>query len=381
MSDTTIARVHAGCYQVPVSLPHLAEGARPTCVIVEVESSDGAIGHGLAGGPHGMARTVREFINGDLGPFLTGFPATRPARVWEDAFRVYNPRVLGGVWSMGVSAIDIALWDLKGKVLGSSITDLLGGAHDRVPVYVTFGDKHYTIDELQTVAREMVAAGHRRLKMVVGTSAPAPRADQPVPRYDAAADIAHDVRRVRAVREAIGDEVELLIDANYTFTLSEAKSLARRVEDQAITWFEEPVRGNDPRLLADLRRSTSIAIAAGQMLSNVWEHKRLIEADAVDHPHPNVVHVGGYTEAVRVAALARAFNLDIGHGGGWPMHNLHLQAGVINGGLVELRLDHWRASELLFGQALTIEDGYAVPPPGPGAGLVLAESAHEYLVT
>ena len=167
------------------------------------------------------------------------------------------------------------------------------------------------------VAKQLVAQGETRLKMVVAVEPENPKLD---------------AERVRAVRHAVGDEVELMIDANYLFSFNRALELCKLVEPVGITWFEEPVYQNDAALLADLRRHTSIPLAAGQNEGHRFRHRELIVNHAVDIAQPNVCSVGGYTEAVKVAALAQAFNLPIANGGGWPHHNMHLQAAMANVG-------------------------------------------------
>lgn len=140
------------------------------------------------------------------------------------------------------------------------------------------------------------------------------------------------------------------------------------LEDCNLSWFEEPVWGNDYRLLAQLKQSTSIPIAAGQNFGNVWQHRELITHGAIDYSQPNVCYVGGYTEGARVASLARAFNLPIANGGGWPQHNLHLQAGVANGFRVEFHFLMWKVVDQLFRGAPQPAAGWADLPSEPGLG-------------
>ena len=147
------------------------------------------------------------------------------------------------MWSSAVSAIDIALWDIKGKHYQEPVWRLLGGAQNPVPAYITFGLRNYNVEQLAEVAKQFVAAGQDKLKMVVAVEPENPRTD---------------AVRVRAVHEAVGENVELMIDANYLFSFNRALELCKLVEAYQITWFEEPVYQNDAHLLADLRRHTSI---------------------------------------------------------------------------------------------------------------------------
>lgn len=140
------------------------------------------------------------------------------------------------------------------------------------------------------------------------------------------------------------------------------------VEPYRIAWFEEPVAGNDYRLLRQLRQHTTIPIAAGQQLSHLWAHRDLIINEAIDISQPNVCHAGGFTETVKVAAVAKAMNLPIANGGAWPYHNMHLHAGVPNGGRVEFHWLAWKACEILFDGTPVPANGWASIPDRPGLG-------------
>ena len=345
-----ITSVSSDCYRVPVRVPLKDEPIHHECLLVRVETDEGITGHGLSGPV--LPRAAAEFVNKEAAPWLTGQDPMNTARIWQGLFQGFNVRTLSGAWSSGVSGIDIALWDIKGKVLGQPVYRLLGGARDRVPAYITFGLAAYSQEELVEVAKMLADEGHDKLKMVVGVIG----------------SVKEDAARVRAVREAVGDDVELMIDANYLLSYPEALELCRRVEDCNLSWFEEPLYGNDYRLLAQLKGATSIPLAAGQNFGNVWQHRELIIHGAIDYSQPNVCYVGGYTEAAQVASLARAFNLPVANGGGWPHHNLHLQAGVPNGVRVEFHFLMWMVGNELFEGTPQPQDGWADLPTEPGLG-------------
>src|SRR5690606_27651780 len=140
-------------------------------------------------------------------------------------------------------------------------------------------------------------------------------------------------------------------------------------------YFEEPVYGNDARLLADLRRRTSIPIAAGQNEGSKWRHREFMIHQSVDIVQPNVCYVGGFTEALKVAAMAQAFNLPLSNGGGWPHLNAHLMAGVDNGTRVEFHLLMWRASEYIFTNTVSPAAGEVRLTDRLGLGLEANEDA------
>jgi L-rhamnonate dehydratase len=347
-----ITDVKATLHRVPVAVPLLKEPIVTAVLFTVVETDQGISGYGLTRGAQRYG--MREFINREVAPFLRGKNPLETERIWNQLFKQFNPRAQTGMWSSAVSAIDIALWDIKGKHYKEPVWRLLGGAQNPVASYVTFGLKQYTRDQLVEVAEQVVAQGEKRLKMVVAVDPDNPKVD---------AD------RVQAVRKAIGDDVELMIDANYLFSFNRALELCKLVEPYHITWFEEPVYQNDAALLADLRRHTNIPIAAGQNEGHRFRHRELIVNHAVDIAQPNVCSVGGYTEAVKVAALAQAFNLPIANGGGWPHHNAHLQAAMANGWRVEFHFEMWGVGDKIYKEPPAPDHGWVTLPETPGLGL------------
>jgi L-alanine-DL-glutamate epimerase-like enolase superfamily enzyme len=354
-----IERIHASYHNVPINVPLLEEPIQRGVVFVRAETDDGATGGGLAGPILGPA--VVEFINRELGPFLRGRDPMLTEHWWHEAYWQFNQRSLSGVVSCGLSGVDIALWDLKGRMLGQPVWRLLGGYSARVPAYITFGLPEYSREQLVEAARGQVADGHDKLKMVVATSG----------------SVAEDAARVRAVREAVGDGVQLMIDANHLFDPLSAAELCRLLEPLGITWFEEPLVGNDARKLAELRQKTSIPISAGQNEGHRWRHRELVVGGAVDIVQPNVLFVGGYTEALKVAHLAQCFNMPIANGGGWPHHNAHLMAAVPNGWRVEFHVVMWYAGNTLFSGTPQPEAGWVTLSNRPGLGFDPKDDAFE----
>jgi len=348
-----IAKVEATIHRLAITVPLLREPIPWRIVFVRVETDTGVTGYGVTGQVQRSA--TRELVNREAGPLLLGKSPLETERLWHELYRTLNPRSQTGAWSSAVSAIDLALWDIKGKALGQPVWRLLGGHSQRVEAYVTFGLLDYSRDQLVEVARTLAGQGHDKLKMVVA--------------IDRGTNVAEDAARVRAVREAIGDAVELMVDANYLFDLVHARELCRRIEPHRITWFEEPVSGNDARLLAQLRRHTTIPISAGQNEGHKWRHVELLLHQAVDILQPNVCWGGGYTEAVKVAHMAQAFNIPIANGGGWPHHNAHLIAAVANGWRVEFHYLMWMTGNMIYQDPPQPETGWVTLPERPGLGL------------
>ena len=390
-ADAAIARVDAACYRVPVDVPLLERPMVRPFVLVTLETAGGVVGHGLTSGTPHLIASIRDFVNLEAGPAIVGDSVYDTERLWAKLARRFNKRELTGVWSSGVSGVDIAAWDAKGQLLGLPVATLLGGAFDRVPAYVTFGLAEYTTEELAELAKRFTAEGFDTIKMVVGAGGDRHSERQtrwttawregPPRLFQYRSTVDHDVERIAAVRAAVGPGVEIMIDANCNLTLADAQRLCARLADLDIAWFEEPIIGNDPRLLRQLRETTTIPIAAGQNLGHVWDHRRLIEAAAVDICQPNVCFVGGYTEGLRVAALARAFHLPIANGAGWPHHNLALHAAVSNGGPVEFHWSAWKAGELVFDHPPAPEGSWVKVPDAPGLGFSpLPDVLQEYAV-
>jgi L-alanine-DL-glutamate epimerase-like enolase superfamily enzyme len=200
--------------------------------------------------------------------------------------------------------------------------------------------------------------------MVVGHHA-LQRRDEPRP---LAAVIMEDVARVRAVREAVGPGVQLYVDANCSLDGYHALELARRLEPYDVALFEEPVTQNDVRVMADLRRKTRIPLGAGQNEGLAFRFRDLVLADAVDLLQPNVVISGGFTQVARIAGMAAAFNVGIANGGAWPHHNMHLHAGLANGGLVEYHYVALLVCDQIFEGLARAEGGWLALPESPGLG-------------
>lgn len=303
-----------------------------SCVVVELTTADGVKGHGITSitDEEAVAAILRDLV----APNIIGLDALDREKVAETLYWVLTPRGQTGYATHAISAIDLALWDILGKVTGLPCWKLLGGARDRVPLYVTFGFGSFDRDQLIETARQLRSEGVSRFKMVVGHHALAKQNRG----SDIDAILREDLVRVRLVREAIGEESELYIDANCSLNEGSARWLVDRLDNVSISFFEEPVRDNDPRAMRQLRERTGIRIAAGQNEGQIWRFASLIGQEAIDVVQPNAVICGGLTAAAKVAALAKANNVDLANGGAFPFHNVHLHAGVANGGLVEWHL-------------------------------------------
>lgn len=359
-----ITSVSATPLNIPVKVDVLGldkETSLSLC-LAEIEADNGLVGHGMTAITE--EEVIAAAINEVAGPALIGEDPRATERLWEKLYWLLSPRGQTGYASHAIAALDVALWDLKARALGQPVWRLLGGARSRVPVYATFGFGFFDRDQLAEAARLWVSQGFRRLKMTVGGHALA-RRDEPRP-IDAVID--EDVRRVAAVREAVGPDIKLYVDANCGLDLFHATDLARRIEPYEISFFEEPLTQNDVRQMAQLRSRTRIPLAAGQNEGLAYRFRDLLVHQAVDVLQPNVAISGGYSQCLKIAGLAQAFNVPIDNGGAWPFHNMHLHAGVANGGMTEY---HYVAVQMLrqvFDDLPDPRDGWLELSEAPGLG-------------
>lgn len=348
-----IANLKAAVHSVPLRIPLIDEPVQNRRLVsLHLETEEGITGFGMTG--HYQSSGSVAVLHDEILPVVRGMDIRDVEAVHDRIFKKVNRRAMTGVVSSALSALDIAMWDAHGKAVGRTVTQLLGGFRDHAPSYITFGFPEYDRDQLVQAARDIVAQGHHRLKMVVAEDKGGWR---------------EDARRVRAVRDAIGEDVELAMDANNMFSPVEALLLARAVQDQSITWFEEPVPVNDARAMADLRNRTDIPLSAGQNEGHRWRMRELVHHHAVDILQPNVVYCGGYTEGRRIAHLAQAYNLPIANGAGWPRFNMHLQAAMANGWRVEFHLGMSYIEDLMFVDPPQPKDDIVRIPTAPGLGL------------
>ena len=338
-----IARIDAHWLRnIPIQPPPFrSEPSTESALLFEVETDDGLIGWSMAGYANQL---IVEFVKHQAAPFLMGEDPLRTELIHRKLRKSFKINHMGAFLTSAISVIDIALWDLKGKALGKPVHHLLGGARDSVPVYITHGAAYggvsrYEVDELAAEAKYLVKLGNRFLKNTVA-------------RQDVA-DPEDDAIRMRAIREAVGPEIRLAMDGNYLMSAPQAVELCQRTQELHIAFLEEPALENDPLVSAEIRRKTTIPIAAAQNWK--YDARDFLLADAVDILQPNVANDGGVTGALNVAALAKAFRVPIGHGNGSGPHNIALQCGLAEGQIVEYHFHKWMAYNAIFAH---------VPQPG-----------------
>ncbi|WP_323100484.1 L-talarate/galactarate dehydratase [Intrasporangium sp. YIM S08009] len=264
-----------------------------------------------------------------------------------------------GVATQAIAAIDIALWDLKAKRAGLPLAKLIGAHRDSVRTYNTSGGfLHAPVEEVKERATASLAAGIGGIKIKVG---------QPDTRVDLA--------RLAAVREHLGDDVPLMIDANQQWDRPTALRFGRAVEDLGLVWIEEPLDAYDAEGHAQLAAALDTPIATGEMLSSVAEHVRLIEARAADIIQPDAPRVGGITPFLRLATLADHAGLQLAPHFAMEIH-LHLAACYPR----EPWVEHFEWLDPLFNERLETRDGRMLVPDRPGLGFTLSEQAKAWTV-
>ena len=274
-------------------------------------------------------------------------------RVWDD---MWQPKLVGrrGITTRIISGIDVALWDLKGKLAGRPVYKLLGGFTDKIPVYIAGGyyEEGKGLEQLAAEMETALATGAKAVKMKVGG----------VP-------INEDVERVRVVRDTIGPDVKLMVDANNAYRYYEAIEIARKIEGYDVFWFEEPVNPDDYEGHRLVSRATTIPIATGENEYTRYGFRDLIERRAAAIVQPDALIMGGVTEFMKVAALAQSHDLPIAPHGTQDVH-VHLVTAIPNG----LILEYYSTSTdplqgEIFLENLEVEDGYVRPPDRPGLGI------------
>ena len=263
-----------------------------------------------------------------------------------------------GLGAMALSAVDIALWDLKARVLGVPLHRLLGTHRTSVPVYGSGGFTTYDREQLGEQLRGWIATGARAVKIKIAES------------WGTKAE--RDLRRVEQALEVIGPDVQLFVDANGGYTVGQAVRLGHTLDALGVSWFEEPVSSDDLPGLRTVRRATRLDVAAGEYLDSLDYARRMCEADAVDCLQVDVTRCGGITELLRVASVAAAHHLDVSAHCA-PYLSAAAFAALPNLRHLEYFHDHARLEKLLFTGTPPMTDGTLTLGDAPGHGMTLCE--------
>lgn len=317
-------------------------------VIVTLSDEDGVRGTGYSYTIGAGGSSIIALLRDHLLPRLIGREADAIEAIWRDLLFGVHALSVGPILSLSLAAIDTALWDLRSLRTGIPITQLLGGAHDSLPVYTTEGGwLHLPIDELVADAVLMRDRGFAGAKLKVGK----PTGNE-------------DLERLSAVREAVGPGFELMVDANQGLRLDQALRRAQLFEPLDLGWLEEPLPADDVEGHARLARSTSLPIAVGESLYSLSQFKDYLQSGACSVVQVDVARIGGITPWLKVAHLAEAHNVAVAPHFLMELH-IPLGCAVPNGTWVE----YIPQLGPITATAPDIRDGRAYPSSAPGLGI------------
>jgi L-alanine-DL-glutamate epimerase-like enolase superfamily enzyme len=348
-----IERLGVSAYKIPTDAPEsdgTFEWNSTTMVIVDVAAGD-KTGLGYTYADTATATLIRDHLS----RVVLGRDAMSVQDCWEAM--VHSIRNLGrpGICSMAISAVDTALWDLKARLLDRPLVDLFGRVRERLPIYGSGGFTSYKIDKLCAQLRGWAEQGIARVKMKIGRDAKA------------------DVKRVHAAREAIGEQVELFVDANGAYSTEQAIAQAAEFSDARVTWFEEPVSSDNLTGLRFVRDGTpaDMQIAAGEYGYDLAYFERMLEAGAVDVLQADATRCAGFTGFLQAAKLCEQRQVPLSS---HCAPALHLHAACAATAMVhaEYFYDHVRIEKTFFdGNPELIDGELRLDSSQPGLGLSL----------
>jgi L-alanine-DL-glutamate epimerase-like enolase superfamily enzyme len=349
-----IGTLDATLYQLPLATPlsDSTHGEMPffELITVRIKDDEGreGLGYTYTVGAGGLA--IHALIDRYLKPDLLGQDPRRIEQLWQRMWWRLHYSGRGGSASFAISAVDIALWDLAGKRREEPLWRLLGGHHPRVRVYAGGVDLHFSLDALKEQTQKFLGRGYGAIKMKVGR----PR-------------LSEDLARVAAIRELIGPDVPLMVDANMGWRVEEAIRASRALADFNIYWLEEPTIPDDLAGHIRIAREGALPIATGENFHTLYEFQNFITAGAVAFPEPDVSNCGGISIWMKVARLAESHNLPVTSHGVHDLH-VHTLAAVPNASYLE---GHGFGLEPYLKHSLQIEKGEAIAPDRPGHGVEL----------
>jgi L-talarate/galactarate dehydratase len=354
-----IASIRTAIVELPADEPLVGaavnpQGKRPF-VTLEIATDDGIEGIGVTffGGP--LTPALRAAVEG-LGALLIGADPLRPEQValtLKDA----TQGAAGGLYTLALSAIDMALWDIKGKALGQPLWRLLGGARDRVATYASGAlMRGLTLAQAEEAAHRLSESGFRQAKMQLAL----PGETSPE----------REIERARVVRRALAPTISLMVDINQRWRVEEAIAIGRRLEELGLFWLEDVTQADDFAGLARVAAALATPVTGGEYLWGIAPFRHMLEARSVDIVMIDLVRVGGITQWLKVAGMAEAFNLPVvSHL--IPEVQVHLVAAIPNG----LTVEYMPWLTRLFEEVPRPEAGELALPQKPGLGLAFDREA------
>ena len=316
--------------------------------IVRITDADGGIGTGYAytigtGGP-----AIISLLERTLAPRLLGREAEEIEGIWRDLLFATHATAVGAITSLALAAIDTALWDLRCRRAGLPLWRMAGGAKSSVPLYTTEGGwLHLPATALAEDAAAMKAKGFSGAKLKIGKPS-----------------IAEDRARLRAVRDAVGEDFRIMVDANQAFDLAEAMRRADMLAEAGIHWFEEPMPADDVGAHARLARHSRVPIAVGESMYSLSQFKDYLEQGAASIVQADVARIGGITPWLKTAHLAEAFSVPV-----CPHFLMELHVSLVCAVPNAPMLEYIPQLDAITTSRLDIRDGRAHPPEAPGLGI------------
>jgi len=355
-----IASFDAAILNIPIDEP-LADSpekpgqVRPT-VMLRLRTDDGIEGIAVTFYAEALTRALHQAVSA-FAELIIGEDPMRPEAILRKLFTAAGGAGPAGMFTLAQSAIDMAVWDIRGKALGQPLWKLLGGARSRVPTYASGALRRGLSDEQAAVAAaRLKAKGFKEMKMQLAL----PGDTNPV----------KEERRARVVRDAVGPEMTLMCDINQGWRPEQAIDIGRRIEDVRLAWLEDVTTCDDYAGLARVTAALPTPIAGGEYLWGVTPFRHMIEARSVDIVMIDLLRAGGVTPWLKIAGMAAAFNLPVvSHV--IPEFHAHLIAAIPNGLTVEYM--PWMLK--LFQDTPAIENGEIVLTDRPGFGLTFDEDA------
>ncbi len=317
--------------------------------MVKITTEDGYEGYGYTytGGVGGMA--IWQLIESDIREDLVGQDADLTEKIWAALYKKLHYVGRGGIDSFAISAVDIALWDIKCKKAGMPLWKLIGGGNGRARAYGGGIDLDFPKEKLLQNVQGYLDRGHTAIKIKLGKDT-----------------LSEDIDRVKAVRELIGPDTLFMVDANYKWTPEYAVRACEKLKEYDVMWLEEPCNPDNLAGYRQVAQQGRMAIAAGENFHTVYEFAHMFEFGHCDFPQPDASNIGGITGWLKVAALAFAREVPVSTHGMQELH-VSLLSGVSNSGYLEI---HSFPIEDYTTRPLEIKDGYAYPPDEPGTGVV-----------
>ncbi|MBM3959759.1 MAG: mandelate racemase/muconate lactonizing enzyme family protein [SAR202 cluster bacterium] len=352
---TTMLRDPEGFVIQDATIPPPRRGARGrSALFVHLKTDDRKVeGLGIGTG----LRAIQSVIEDNLKDLLVGQDPFNIEKLWSDMFWRVRGYGRKGIAFQAISAVDIGLWDLKAKALGVPLYRLLGPYQETVPVYGSGGWTNFSEKELLKEQMGYVERGFPRIKMKVAK--------------DFGQSEAEDLKRLKAVRKAAGDDVEIYVDGNNGYYAKQAIRMSKAFEEYRVGWFEEPVLADDIEGLAAIARATTIPVATGEHEYTKYGFKDLIVRGGADIVQPDIGRVGGVTEWMKVAHLAHSFNLPVAPHAVQLVH-LHCACATPNLKVVEYLGVSERSDRVWYTEFPEPKNGTWTPyKDRPGLGLEL----------